>query len=127
MTQYSYRIGTTLGGLTNVESLTVPLPPPRSTYTPYSEQIDLGDGTIRGAGWAQASWNWGFLTQAQRDQLRTFCPGASASVYISTRTTDSADVYDDFTAVMIWPQAEERDSKQVRPDFTVQFRKLVAA
>lgn len=127
MTQYSYQIGTSTGTLTNVESLTTPLPPPKSTFTPYAEPVDLGNGAVRGAGWASATWNWGFLTQAQRDQLRTYCTGASASVYIVTRKTDTTDAYTTYSGVMIWPQNEERDSKYVRTDFTVEFRKLVAA
>ncbi len=124
MAQYNYEIGST-SSLTNVESLTVPVPPPKSIYKPYSQMIGLGDGTVRGAGWPTAEWRWGYLTQAQRDQLRTFCTGASSNVYIRTRIMDTADSYAYFQAVMVWPiESEERDASR-RIDFAITFQKLV--
>ena len=120
-----YQIGTTYGGLANLEALTTPVIPPRSTFVPYSASIELGDGTVRGGGWAVATWTWDFLTRAQRDQLRTFCTGKSAAVYIKTRKTDTVDAYQVYTAVMVWPENEER-SHGYRLDFTLEFRKCVA-
>lgn len=123
MALYSYEIGATGPGLVNVESLTVPLPAPKGIFQDYTEVIELGDGTVRGVGFPAAVWRWGFLTQAQRDQLRTFCTGASNEVYIKTRTNDSADSYGLYTAVMVWP-TEEKDAQR-RLDFAVLFRHLV--
>ena len=120
---YDYEIGSTYGGMTNVEELTTPLPAPKSTFRPYSQLIRLGNGTARGGGWAVATWRFGFLSQAQRDQLRTFCTGASSSVYIKTRKNDSTDAYQVYTAVMIWPEEEEKQAGR-RLDFVIQFVNL---
>ena len=122
--QYQYEIGPTYAGMTNVEELATPLPPPRSTFKPYSQAVNLGNGRVRGNGWPVAEWRFGFLKQAQRDQLRAFCPGASACVYIKTRTNDSADSYQVYTATMVWPQSEERDADGRRLDFVVEFINL---
>lgn len=124
MALYSYELGTTYAGMTNVEELATPLPPPRSTFKPYSQAVNLGNGRVRGNGCPVTEWRFGFLKQAQRDQLRTFCPGASAEVYIKTRQNDSADSYQVYTAVMVWPEEEEKRAGR-RLDFVVKFRNLV--
>ena len=125
---YSYKIGTSgsgTAGMTNIESLTTPIPAPHSSFQPYSQAIPLGNGQIRGGGWQVAEWKWGFLTRGQRDQLRTFCTTASNVVTISTRTNESADTYANFSAIMIWPQEETKDAGRRIP-FVVKFQKLTA-
>lgn len=121
---YDYKIGITSGGMTNLELLTVPIPNMQSFYKPYSETVQLGDGNLFGRGYPQVDWIWNLLKREQRDQLRTFCTGASAVVYIRTRINDNADEYKNFQAVMIWPLEEERFARK-RMDFTIQFRQLV--
>jgi hypothetical protein len=122
MPLYSYEIGSTFGGMTNVESLTVPLAAPKATAPDFSQPIDLADGLVRGGGWLTMTWSWAFMTQAQYDQLRTFCSGKSAAVFIATRKDDFT--YDDYTAVLVWPEQPERDSGRVR-DLVLTFRQLV--
>jgi hypothetical protein len=135
MAQYLFMIGTTQAGMTNLEELAVPILPPRYTFTPFSVYSDLGNGMVRGGGWAEAKWIWNadnndYIPTKQRDQLRQFCPGASATVYIQTYINDKdsssglPDAVKKFQAVMIWPQGENRDAK-VRRDFVLQFRSLV--
>ncbi len=124
MTQYSYEIGASYGGMVNVEELATPLPAPKSAFRPYSKRIDLGDGTVRGLGWVTATWRFGVLKSSLRDQLRVFCAGASASVYIKTRKNNTSDAYQVYTAVMIWPEEEEKRAGR-RLDFVVEFRNLV--
>jgi hypothetical protein len=123
MTLYQYAIGLSAETLTNIESLTVSVRPPKHGFSPYSKPLPLGNGTVRGGGWPTASWNWKILGRAERDQLRTFCPGASAEVFITTRISDNADEYKTFSAVMLWPQEEEKDAGK-RPDFTLKFQRL---
>lgn len=122
---YSYQIGTALGSMTNLESLTTPVSPPKSKPKFYEEALDLGDSTVRGGGRPSVVWHWDFLTQAQRDQLRTFCTGASANIYIKSRGLDSTSAYMCYSAVMIWPIEEERVATK-RLDFNIEFRNLVA-
>lgn len=100
------------------------LPAPKGVFLPYSQALDLGDGSLRGAGWASAEWRWGFLTLAQRNSLRALVTGASRQVVIYTTTNESSDAYAFYLAQALWPQAEERDAGR-RRNFTLRFRALV--
>lgn len=122
---YTLTAGSTAGSgvLTNVESLTVEVAAPKSTFQEYGEGIPLGDGSIRGAGWKSASWRWGYMTQAQRDQLAVYCTGASANVIIQTRTNSNSDAYKTYSAIMVKPQSEDKDASR-RIDYLIEFRNL---
>lgn len=122
MTLYSYEIGTTYGGMTNVESLTTALPAPRSTIQEFSQSVELASAGVRGAGWPVATWTWDILEQDQWDQIRTFCSGQSADVYIKTRKQDGT--YQVYTATMVRPGQVRKDSGRVL-DLVVEFRNLV--
>jgi hypothetical protein len=119
-----YMIGSTLGGMVTLASLGVP--DPKSTWQPYSELVPLDSGKERGVGFPVATWQFGYLTRAQRNALRTFCTGASAAVYIQTRKADNDDAYDDYSAIMVWPLAEDRDAGR-RISFVIRFKHLVEA
>lgn len=122
---YNFSIGTTLGGITNIESLTTPVTPPKSTWKPYAEQKDLSSLGTRGLGAPVATWTWTILSRAERDQLRQFCTGSSAAVFIRTRTNESGDAFKYYSATMIWPtQKEELDIRR-RVNFEIEFRALV--
>lgn len=99
------------------------LPAPKGMFVPYSQPLDLGDGGVRGAGWPTAEWRWGFLTLAQRQELRGFAPGASELVAVKT-TINENDAYAYFVGQAIWPQAEAKDAGR-RPGFVLRFRALV--
>ena len=126
MTTYTdFMIGTSLGGMTALKSLTTPVSNPLATFTPYSKPLDLGDGSVRGGGWIACTWDWqDIISAAERHSLRTFCTGASAHVYIATRVNDQ-DAYLAYYAWMIWPQEEERDFLR-RVKFQIKFRAMVA-
>ena len=124
-TPTAFGIGSTQAGITALSALATPVMDPKSTFSPYSQDIRLGDGTVRGSGWATAIWSWAFLPRAARDQLRTFCPGKSAVVYIWTRTMDSSDVFGAYQAVMVWPTDSETRDFTRRTDFKIQFQRLV--
>ena len=117
-----YQIGAT-SSMTNVESLGTPLDAPKSEYMPYARTVNLGDGGKRGVGFPVATWTFGILTLEQRDMLKTFCAGASAQVWIRTKLND--DVYDDFTATMLWVENETRWYVH-KQNYQVLFRNLVA-
>lgn len=117
----AYEIGATYGGMTALSTLTEPVPDPKSNFIPYSRYVQLGNGEVRGLGWAEAVWRWSVMpTRAQRDQLKTFVSGASAEVYIKTRKNESEDSYQVYTAVMIWPQEEEKQYS-TRRNFEIRF------
>lgn len=121
----AYGIGTTSLNITALGSLSTPVPFPKSTFQPYMEYLALGSGGVRGAGFPFATWQYGYLTQAQRNMLRSYCSGAQATVYIWTRVNDNSDAYIAYQALMIWPLVEERDAFR-RISFTIEFRNLVA-
>lgn len=123
MPEAEFEIGTTEVGMTNIESLTTPLDAPKSEYFPYARTVNLGNGGKRGVGSPLATWTFGVMTLEQRDQLKTFCPDASGTVFIRTKLND--DTYADFEATMIWMENETRwyGHKQ---NYQILFRNLVA-
>lgn len=123
-----FKIGTTLEGIVSLDALTVFVPDPRTSFRNYSKLLDLGNGMKRGAGWPTAEWHYGYLLQEQREQLRSFCTGASAEVFMRTRTRDEDDsetpiLFKIYKAVMIWPETEEY-IKSKRIDFVIKFTRL---
>jgi hypothetical protein len=111
--------------LINLEELATKMHAPKSAFTEYSQRLALGSGGVRGAGWATGQWRWGFLSQAQRDQLRTFCTGMSNEVYIRTRKNDTSDAYEYYSGVVMWPVGEEEKHAGRRLDFVFAFQSLV--
>lgn len=120
----AYKIGATSGTMTDLKTLGIPYP--KGEFFNYADLRQLGDGTVRGVGAPRVVWAWGFLTRTQRDALRTYCTGASSAVYIETRTLDSTDAFDQFSATMIWPNEGEERSAGRRLAFEIEFRNLVA-
>ena len=121
---HEFEIGTTSETMTNLGNLTTPVTAPRSAYLPYSKIVRLADGSARGLGFPQAQWTFPLITLEERDQLKTFCTGASAAVYIRTKLND--DTYADFSAVMHWPEEEERWLAGVKQSLTIRFTMLEA-
>jgi hypothetical protein len=126
-TQTKFRIGTTSGGMVTLESLGIP--DPKWDYQSYAQAVPLGSGLVRGLGGATARWRWAVLSQADRNSLRTYCTGASAAVYIETRTTEKissvSDQFDEFTANMTWTELEDIQGGR-RVGFEIIFKNLVA-
>ena len=121
---YNYEIGLDWDNMTNLEALSPPLPAPRGTFAKWKEGIEVGSGHTRGAGYATATWLWGYLTLAQRDALRTYCANASAEICMRTR--DAHDQFNEYTGIMHWPQEEEIFNRLVL-DLEIQFTHLVTS
>ena len=119
-----FEIGTTEVGMTNIEALATPLPLPQFDYMPFARIVNLGSGGTRGVGSPVATWTFQLLTIAEYTMLRTFCAGASAEVFISTRIDD--DTYDVFQAKMIVPNEGQNRWFGNRKNYVVTFRNLVA-
>lgn len=123
----NYSISSSGSDVTDLASLATPIPYPKGFFQLYSQMIPLADGTTRGGGWPVASWHWGVLSRAQRDQLRTLLPNSSGSCWIYTRTMDNADAYSLYRASYIWPiEQEERDTGR-RLNFQLDFKYLRAS
>lgn len=119
-----FEIGTTLGGTTNLELLTTPVPAPKSAYLPFARAVPLGNGGTRGIGAPIAVWTFPILSIEEYSQLKSFCPNASADIFIRTKIDD--DTYDDFSGKMIWPNEPQDRWYGERRNFVIQFRNLVA-
>lgn len=119
-----YEIGSTEVGMTDLADLTEAVDYPRGEYEPYALYKRLGDGSIKGFGQPVARWTFPILTKEQRDQLKTFCSGASATVFISTKLNDNS--FDDFQAIMVWPEREARWYGGYFQNLVIEFQQLEA-
>lgn len=98
-----YKIGTSVGNL--VELGTLGLPEPRNTFEENSVVVAAANSRRYGHGWALSNWDWGFVTLAARNALRSgYCTGKSADVVVATKKGDGT--FANFTAVIIWPDKE---------------------
>jgi len=126
MALYDFKLGSESGGvagLTNVEDILGGMQPmaPSSFFSPYSDLVQLGDGTISGQGWSTAEWRFDFLSKAQRNALKAFCPGKSKVVFIRTIKDDGN--YANYKAVMIWPDEEKWFAQRIT-EFVLRFQRL---
>lgn len=98
---------------------------PNYTFKPYSKQIQVGDGTVRGAGWTVGTWVWDVMTDTQRDWLRTYIPAQSAELYIQTHTMDYNVTPNIYTCVGVWPIDTETHDATRRMKFEIKFQRMV--
>jgi hypothetical protein len=119
-----YRIGTTEAGMVTVQSLGIP--DPKHIHHESSSRRNIISGHTKALGAPWCEWHWDFCKLEWRDALRAFCPAPaiSATVYIETRIHEE-DEFDVFTAIMEWPEEEDKDSGR-RMDFNIKFKHLIA-
>ena len=87
---------------------------------------ELDDGSTRIVGLSMAQWRWDVITDEERGTLRTYCPGASADVFVSLYTNDSVDSVIVFSGKMHWPSEKGEDvAATKRKDFVISFTNLV--
>lgn len=117
-----YEIGTTLGGIALLSSLSPKVTDPESNFSDYQNTVTLGNGVIRGMGYPSATWHYGFLQSAEYDKLKTFCGGISAEMYIATVNNDGD--FKRYLGVMIMPTTFViRNGRYM--DVTINFTHLV--
>lgn len=119
---YEHAIGATLETLTDLLLLSTAVIYPRSRYRDAAAQKVAVSGATLALGEPQADWEWTYLTMDMRNQLRAFCPGASANVYIRALKNDGS--YANFSAIVHWP-AEEQRSSQYTLNLVLSFTHLV--
>ena len=79
-------------------------------FAPYSNYIMLGDKSTRGVGLPVVTWTFKGLRIEQRENLRDFIPDVTQSVYIRTKTNETAAgvaTYKDFLCLAKWVQRPE--------------------
>jgi hypothetical protein len=120
-----FKIGATQVGMTNLESLATPIPLPQTDYLRFARTVTLGSGLTRGVGLPVATWTFQLLSIEEYNQLRQFCTGASAHVFLRTKIDD--DTYDDLEGDLIWPnESQNRWYGGYRKNLVLTFRGLVA-
>jgi hypothetical protein len=129
MTITNYQIGLSTGSMVNlgIEVGGILLPAPKGDPVIYSQPTQLADGSIRGLGWMNVDWNFGYLTPSQRDSFRAYVPIGQASnlIYMATRSLDNNNAFVLYQAWCIWPFPEKRDFLY-RPDFILKWQRLIA-
>jgi hypothetical protein len=125
-------IGSTIEGLHKLSELDIYVPYGSSVSRPHWAFQDgagvkeLDDGSSRLVGFPNAQWRWDVITDEERGTLRSFCPGASADIYISTYTNDDVDNVTIFHGIMHWPSEKGEDvAATKRKDFMISFTNLV--
>lgn len=96
-----FGIGTSAETITDLQDLDVPITYPKSAYLPTAVTKKTGANTKRGFGLPVAYWTFPLMSLDERNQLKSFCSGYSATVYICTKKDD--DTYAKFQCVMNWP------------------------
>ena len=121
----TYEIGSTQGTLLALGSFTVPIPEPLSTFKPYSRVVINGAGGEVGLGYPVNTWDFGYLDDDQRNQLRALCTGASATVYIKTYNDSLATpAWQEWRAIMVWMHEGEERRNDKRLKMTLTFKLL---
>lgn len=103
-----YKICVNPGTLALWNDLSTPVNDPFADPIDYSAPTEMADGTISNLGWLEQSLHWGFLSEAQANQVRTFV----GPVKILTLKNDGT--LGEYTGVLKWPEKEpEHRSNQV--------------
>jgi hypothetical protein len=124
-----WEIGLSAEAMTNLSDLPIAVyePEPGSGVSEWSRLYYRGDGRKVGDGFPTNAWRFTMLTQEMVNQLRQFCPDASAGVYIRTLKPDGTWVT--YSALMDWDekQMEKRRWGGRYWGIEITFRKLVEA
>lgn len=100
--------------LLSAHNIKEPLP----EFINEAETVTTAQKTIESVGSMSANWHWGFMKKADRDFLRTYCPGKSNYVYFSIQ--DNELDWGIYYGLMVWPANERPQNNRVL-DFTVLF------
>lgn len=122
----TFEIGSTLGSIATLVSLGAI--EPEAQFIDYPDSIKLADGTLRGRGFPQASWHYGYLTPAQYDALRAFVTLASSEIFIATLNNNRE--FARYSGVMVIPDRfvirnTNSETRGSYVDVTIEFNRLV--
>ena len=121
----NFKIGTLAGGvngMTALDALTTPIRNDPQYFFGYPKRVALGNGGYRWVGAPVTEWQFPLLTLAQRNQLATYCSGASAIVYIRTPKLNAT--FANWLAVMSLPESEPPIKGGLIKGFVVRFEQM---
>ena len=119
-------IGSSSGAITALSSLSTPVRDPSTLVFYDQNKIErTGDGTDIAIGAAYVVMVWPFIYRLQRDMLRTFCTGPSATTYWWLPKNDSNLTWASYKAIMHWPNSETYRSNYLT-SFSITLSNLVA-
>ena len=98
-----FKIGTTSGGITSLDELTVSLPDQQQRFDQYRKKERLGDMSMKGRGPQSVVWTFPLLEVEQLTQLETF--QSEDPIYIRTPKRD--DTWGIFEVIVNWPDPRE--------------------
>jgi len=110
-----YHIGSVLTDMDTFQQLGIEAPF-QGAYVPFTVLAPAHDALVYGHGFEATALHWGFISQAQRNTLKSYCPGKSAVVFMRVRDDDWQWVY--IKAHMIW-QEEQPPNNGYILDFSV--------
>lgn len=116
----NFCIGSTLEEMTDLDDFEIQVPIPNVIPIRYPDAEELDDGHVRGMGAPGLVWVFPLFDEiAIRNQLKAFCVGLSADVYIKS-LIDDGTAYT-YQAIMRWPLEENQDnywSQNLRIEFS---------
>ena len=118
------KIGTSVGNLTELLGLAIPVEEFDIVPRPYQESVIAGDGTKKGLGFPSQTWTRNGITNDERAQLRVYCPSESAAVFIETTDPEDDTATVIYSAIMHWPDEEDPQINK-RLGFVLTFTNLI--
>jgi hypothetical protein len=119
----NFKIGTTLEEMIDLDDFAIQIPIPNVIPMRYPDAEELDDGHLRGMGAPSVVWVFPLFNEiAIRNQLKAFCPGLSADIYIESLMDDGL-VYL-YQAIMRWPLEEDQENYWSQ-NLRIQFSFLV--
>lgn len=99
-----FKIGTTSGGITSLDSLSTPCPDPQQRFDQYRKKDRLGDLSMKGRGPRTVVWTFPFMEVEQVTQIKTF--QSADPIYIRTPKQDDTFAVFEVTANWIDPRED---------------------
>jgi hypothetical protein len=119
-------IGLTEGGLLSLSLLPVPVADPTDyQYHKGTDRRKASSGREIWAGFPWADLYWSVLEQLMRDQLRAFCPGESADIFVRLPINDDYSKLVIYSGLMIWPEDDPTPEYSKVYKFRLKFENLV--
>lgn len=103
MARLNYEYGLYLSTMANVESL-ITNPPFQSEYQSTTVEIESAAVNVIGHGWGRTELSWGFITQADRNALKTVITERSRRMYWRVKDDSGSWMYVD--TITVWPEKE---------------------